>query len=128
MDCIAPEEEGETEGRLGKVDIDVGTLTMPVSQTMPASQKCFDLAIEVFGKDCSRTSPLVACWQAVMELEGGHSDIDSRWDQRTRHHRHCRNLTACASPNLGEDDLGPVLLEAHIVLEAHAHTVVDCSH
>jgi hypothetical protein len=55
VDCIAPEEEGETEGRLGKVDIDVGTLTMP------ASQKCFDLAIEEFGKDCSRTSPLVAC-------------------------------------------------------------------
>jgi hypothetical protein len=62
-----------------------------------------------------------------VESEAGHSDIYSRLDRRTPHHLHCQNLTAGASPSLEADYLGLELLGVHIALEAHAHTVVDCS-
>lgn len=122
-DCKEPGEEGATEGRLGKVGTDVDTLTMPDS----CFQMYFGPASEGFGiLDCSKTAPPVICWQAVLGPGvGHHSDISCRSGRRTRHRRHCQNLTVGVSQGPVADDLGLGILEVHIVLEAHGHTGAD---
>lgn len=113
-----------TEDRLGKVGTGVDTPIMPDL----SSQVYFDPASGGFGiLDYSETAPPVACWQVVLGLEVGHFDICFRLDRRTPHHRHCQNLTVGVSPTLVSDYLGLELQAVHIVLEAHARTVVDRS-
>jgi hypothetical protein len=104
--------------------IDVDILIMPDL----CSQTYFDPANEGFGTlGWSKTAPPVACWLAVLGPEVRHSDIYSRWDRRTQHHRHCRNLTVGVSLSLAADCLDLGLLEVRIVLEAHGHTDADRS-
>lgn len=123
-DCKAPGEEEGNEGQESKAGTGVDTLIMPDLRP----QKYFDQAsggFEILG--CSKTAPLVACSQAVQGLVG-RFDIYFHSDQRTPHHRHCQNLTAGVNLSLATGCSGLGLQEARIVLEVHAHTVVDRSH
>jgi hypothetical protein len=121
-DCKAPGEEEVNEGQESKAGTGVDILIMPDLRP----QTYFDWASGGFEiPDCSKTAPLVACSQTVLGLEVGRFDICFRSDQRTPHHRHCQNLTAGVDLRLAADCSGLGLQEVRIVLEAHAHTVVD---
>lgn len=114
--------EGETEGRQGKVGIDVDILTMP------GLQNVLGLATEQTGlSGCSKLSHPVAYSESVLGPEGDHSDIYCHLGRRTPHHRRCQNLTAGANPGLAADYLGLESQEVHTALEAHAHNVVGHS-